>query len=428
MQRGTGIATYCRELAAVHRALGYESDVLFHADFSVRRKRPDLNEIELFDFEARKVIPRLNTTSWMHKTRPFVGDWFGVTPGEVANTGMIADGTTFKGLKSFDRRYAVRDLFQRANKHFTVFNRFLSVNPAGPAHLFHVTHPAPLRIPGRPNIYTVHDLVPLRLPHTTLDHKRLFLKTLKHIAKNADHVVTVSEQSRQDMIQFIGIDEDRITNTYQSADFPPELVNRSPEETQRDLEFLKVEAGDYYLFLGALEPKKNIKRLLSAFHASGTKRKLVVAGPQGWSSEDELNEISNSDIERYRFEQRSFRPEKRIHHLSYVPLHLVVSLMRHARALLFPSLYEGFGLPALEAMKEGTPVLTSNTSSLPEVVGDAAVMVDPYDVIDISRGIVKLDRDDDLCAELSKRGRERGEMFSREKYEERLGAVYKRFV
>ncbi len=428
LQRGTGIATYCRELAAVHQALGYQSDVLFQADFSVHPKRPNLNEIELYDFEARKANPRFAPLRWARFAKPFVTDWFGVRPGRVANTGLIADSSTFFGLKSFDRRYAVRDLFIRANKHFMISNRFLNIQPQERPDLFHVTHPASIRIPNCPNIYTVHDLVPLRLPHATLDHKRLFMRTLKMIAKTADHVVTVSEQTRKDMIHFIGIDEDRITNTYQSADFPDHLVKRGPEETQRDLEFLKLEPENYFLFLGTLEPKKNIKRLLDAFLSSGSKRKLVVAGPHGWSSDEELGRILSGDMMHYRFQARNIHLERPIIHLSYVPLHLLVSLLRHARALLFPSLYEGFGLPVLEAMKEGTPVLTSKTSSLPEVAGDAAVLVDPYSVIEISRGITSLDKDDALCKELKQKGLKQAELFSRERYQERMTAVYNKFV
>ncbi len=361
-------------------------------------------------------------------SNPLASDFLGVRPGPVANTGLIADETTFRGLRSFEKRYAVRDLFDRANKSFSLYKRFMTVHPLEHTDLFHVTHPVPLRTKHGPNIYTVHDLVPLRLPHTTLDQKQLFLKTVKMIAKTADHVVTVSEQTRQDMIRYIGIDEDRITNTYQSADFPAALVDRPRDETIRDLQFLKVDPGDYFLFIGALEPKKNIMRLLDAFLASGTKRKLVVAGPPGWSTSEEMKRITDSEIVQYRFQDRNIHPERRIIHLSYIPPHLVVSLMRHARGLLFPSLYEGFGLPALEAMKEGTPVLTSNTSSLPEVVGDAALMVDPYNVIDMAHGITKLDQDDDYCAELSKRGVERAKLFSQEKYQERLGAVYSKFL
>ena len=113
-------------------------------------------------------------------------------------------------------------------------------------------------------------------------------------------------------------------------------------------------------------------------------------------------------------------------HLEYAPFPLLVSLIRGARAVLFPSLYEGFGLPVLEAMLLGAPVMTTNTSSLPELVGDAAMTVDPYDVAAMSQAIRALDADDDLRARLSTMGPGQAALFSPERYQERLGAVYDR--
>src|SRR5262249_7268887 len=114
--------------------------------------------------------------------------------------------------------------------------------------------------------------------------------------------------------------------------------------------------------------------------------------------------------------------------LPYVPFELLVALIRGARALLFPSLYEGFGLPVLEAMMLGTPVMTSNVTSLPEVTGDAAILVNPLDVEDMTRAICKLDSDADLRADLATRGPKRAELFSPENYRERVAALYRRVI
>src|SRR5690606_9101637 len=118
---------------------------------------------------------------------------------------------------------------------------------------------------------------------------------------------------------------------------------------------------------------------------------------------------------------------KRIIQLPYAPFSLLISLIRGARAALFPSLYEGFGLPALEAMTLGTPVICSNTASLPEIAGDAALMIDPYDTAALTDAIRRIDADADLRAELSRRGLAQAERFSPAKYRERLSALYQRF-
>jgi glycosyltransferase involved in cell wall biosynthesis len=110
--------------------------------------------------------------------------------------------------------------------------------------------------------------------------------------------------------------------------------------------------------------------------------------------------------------------------LDYLPFRLLMALVRGARAVLFPSLYEGFGLPVLEAMSMGTPVLASNVASLPEVVGDAALLVDPYDVRAIAEAIAKLEADADLSADLSARGPKQAALYSAEAYRARLVGLY----
>jgi len=147
---------------------------------------------------------------------------------------------------------------------------------------------------------------------------------------------------------------------------------------------------------------------------------LVVTGAVGWGNQAEAKWLSEM-----REEERA-RPQdkRRIHHFEYVSLPMLVTLIRGARAVLFPSLYEGFGLPVLEAMLLGTPVVTSRTSSLPEIAGDAALYVNPYETDDISRAIKMITADAGLRAELSERGRTQAELFSVARYKERVAALY----
>jgi len=118
--------------------------------------------------------------------------------------------------------------------------------------------------------------------------------------------------------------------------------------------------------------------------------------------------------------------ERRVRRIDYLPFPQLVQMIRGARAVVFPSLYEGFGLPVLEAMALGTPVISSNTSSVPEVAGDAALLVDPYSTAEIAQALRKLDQDDDLCFELAQRGRRRAELFSEAAYAGRLRELYRR--
>jgi glycosyltransferase involved in cell wall biosynthesis len=185
---------------------------------------------------------------------------------------------------------------------------------------------------------------------------------------------------------------------------------------------------EYFLFWGSIEPKKNIGRMIEAYLSSGVDAPLVIVGAQAWKSEQELRLLNDEVIRYLTIADGQVRTKKRVIQLSYAPFSLLVSLIRGAKGALFPSLYEGFGLPALEAMLLGTPVICADTASLPEVVGDAAVMVDPYDVAALSNAIRTIDHDADLRTELTARGIKRASNFTPEKYRENLKALYSRFV
>ena len=291
--------------------------------------------------------------------------------------------------------------------------------------IFHASHAVPLAVKGCPNIYTIHDLVPLRLPHTTLDDKKHVYRLLTKLARTADHIVTVSEYSRQDIIRELGVDEKRVTNTYQAVDVPAEVLARSKDEIATELHALfGLEFREYFLFCGAIEPKKNVSRLIDAYAASGTKYPLILAGGGGWQNDGDLRKIDAERFVNFRIDGGVVRRERQVQRLEYLPRDQLMALIRGARALLFPSIYEGFGLPVVEAMLLGTPVVTSNVSSLPEVAGDAALLVDPYSTEAISRAIVALDQDDDLCRDHSQRGQVQAQKFSADAYDGRLSALY----
>src|SRR5262249_7005341 len=134
------------------------------------------------------------------------------------------------------------------------------------ADIFHFTYPVPIKGKSSRNIYTIHDLMPLRLPFATMDHKKNTLRLLKKVVKSADHIVTVSENSRKDIISLLGVDETRVTNTYQTVIFPQNYLNRSESAVANFLSArYNLEMSGYLLFFGALEPKKNVGRLVEGF-------------------------------------------------------------------------------------------------------------------------------------------------------------------
>lgn len=426
VRMGTGIATYARNLAAAAQAAGYATDIMISTDRPIDRSNLVLSEVALFD------AARANTSSWWRPAADIVRGVlrgpFGFRPQPLVSAGVVMRPTGMEAHAT-GRTYAASRLFEESRAAFYVHNRLPRVTlPTAPA-LFHASHPLALRVGGCPNIVTIHDLVPLRLPYMTLDNKRYFYRLISKLVAEADHVVTVSEFSRQDIMQLFGIPEERITNTYQAATLPPRVLARTDDEIAREVANLfALDVGEYYLFVGALEPKKNVARLIDAYAASGSTRPLVIAGGAGWQNETELSLIADDRFAQWRIANSVISPAKRVRRISYLPAEQLFTLMRGARALLFPSLFEGFGLPVLEAMTLGTPVLTSNVTSLPEVAGDAALLVDPRDGAAMADAIRTLDADTDLLAELSARGRVQAGHFTMEAYTGRIAALYGRVL
>lgn len=421
---GTGIATYARQLAAALGRLGYDSSVLIGANRGISKKDPTLAQIALFDAERKQTALMEAANEWRRLT---VSPWTATATSIRPDSSIVEGGSgRFTGFSSV---HVVPHMMVRELAHFKRYGKRLRIAVDHQPRIFHATRPAPLKVAGCPNIYTLHDIVPLRLPYTTMDDKKLYLGIIRDLCRNADHIVTVSEFSRKDIIQLTGMPEERITNTYQAVSLPPRLLNRDDLAIERELEALfNLKVGGYFLFVGALEPKKNVSRLIDAYAASGTKRPLVITGSDGWMNERDLRKIESEQFLNYRLEGSLIRPERMVRRLPYLPLDHLVSLIRGARAVLFPSLYEGFGLPVLEAMLLGAPVMTSNVSSLPEIAGDAALLIDPYDIEGMARGIRTLDCDDDLCRDLAERGRRRAEAFSPDAYQQRLASLYEKLL
>ena len=232
MRNATGIGTYTRALAETASHLGYRTQLLMGGNVTISKKDPQLSEVLLFDALLQKKPPLLIRLE--RAIAHVIGTPFGIRPATYASVGAVRDGSE-KALAGFDKTYVAPSVFELATSHFRRYRRRATLKLQHPPSLLHMTHPTPLMAQGCPNIYTLHDIVPLRLPGTTLDDKHHMLRLLRHLCQRADHIVTVSEFSRRDIIRFFGIAEDRITNTYQSVRLPAELVDKDEDKVANEI-------------------------------------------------------------------------------------------------------------------------------------------------------------------------------------------------
>lgn len=254
-------------------------------------------------------------------------------------------------------------------------------------------------------VMTVHDVAFRLFPETAPHSTRRWLERLERALRRAARIIVVSEQTKRDLLEQYRVAEDRIAVIPNGVDVEAfQDVRDSDVNAARERFGIH---GPYLLFLGGIEPRKNLPAVVRGFaRLSGDVRPmLVIAGwrtewnPEGWNQlQQVLDELPSS-------------VRSRVNVTGYVPEDRKAALLAGAEALVYPSLYEGFGLQVLEAMAAGTPVLTSNVSALPEVAGDAALLVDPKDVDAIADGMEKLLRDDELRKDLRERGRARAEQF-----------------
>jgi len=425
LEKGTGVATYARNLSYSLRDLGFQVEVLYGG-----RPAPGqsdlMKEIAFFDSNVGKepLLLRALRLAKHALTSPL-----GHAGTEVPVTGTVIKDAFKSRLPHFDALYNSPDLFRNSSAMYRLFGRLRRVRLPDKPDLMHWTYPMPLRVAGIPNLYTLHDLVPLRLPYTTLDNKRQYLKMVRKIAQTADHIVTVSESAKADIMTILGVPENRITNTYQAVNIPAKYRDKPAEIVELEIRgTFGLNYKDYYLFWGSIEPKKNVGRIIEAYLASGVKSPLVIVGAQAWKSEEELKLLDDDHLRTMIRIDNETRVKRKIIQLSYAPFPLLVSLIRGAKCTIFPSLYEGFGLPVLESMLLGTPVISSNTASIPEVAGEAAILVDPYDAQKIAQAIRAMDADEGLRNSLVSAGLTQAERFSEAAYVNRLKPLYAQFV
>ena len=284
------------------------------------------------------------------------------------------------------------------------------------ADVFHAPHYVLSPLTHCPAVVTIHDCIHLRFPQylpsrTGVVYAKWMMRSAAHKARR---VLTVSQASKDDILSYLHVPADKVDVIYNALD---ERLAAAP--TEQDLARVRERFllnAPFVLYAGNIKPHKNVDRLIQAF-ATVRERvpgdlKLLIIG-------DELSKYPNLRrlVHRYHL-----HPHVRF--LGFVPDETLAALYRMASVFVFPSLYEGFGLPPLEAMAAGAPVVTSNVSSLPEVVGDAALLIDPLDPNAIADAIVRVLSDASLRADLVRRGFERVHAFSWERSVARVRQVY----
>ncbi len=287
----------------------------------------------------------------------------------------------------------------------------LYLNNPKPDVFFTPSHYAPRFCPV-PSIVSIMDLSFLHFPDL-FDKRDLYQLTnwTEYSVKKADKIITISNSSKNDIIKRYKVGGSGVIVTHLGIKEKETIDTRIYTMSQLKNKYEISE--NYVLFVGTLQPRKNIVRLVDAFskalknaNLNSEKRKdlqLVIVGKKGWM----FDEIIDSP--------KRFGIEDRVKFLELVNDEELLALYKHAECLVLPSLYEGFGLPVLEAMKAGCPVIASNVSSLPEAGGDACLYVDPEDTIDISTKIIKLVGNEKLRQELIEKGYKQSSKFSWEK-------------
>jgi glycosyltransferase involved in cell wall biosynthesis len=266
------------------------------------------------------------------------------------------------------------------------------------------------------SVVTIHDCIHLMFPEYLPNRLAYYYAkgSMWTASKKADRILTVSEASKRDILRFFDVTPDKVVVIHNAID---ERFLTPADAERMELVRQRYQLDHpFVLYVGNIKPHKNIERLIAAFGRA-----------RGQCSDDLKLIIIGDEISKYpalRQSVHKHKLDKHVRFLGFQPMETLAAFYRLARAFVFPSLYEGFGLPPLEAMACGAPVVTSNVSSLPEVAGGAALLVDPYDEDSIANGIIRAVTDETLRAELIEKGKQRARTFSWKQSVKKIHEIY----
>ena len=306
--------------------------------------------------------------------------------------------------------------FLRAGYYSLKNKQYCKLMSKYPQYVFHSPN-FHLALMSNKSVVTIHDLSVLRHPEChPEDRTDFWSKEIYKVAERATKIITVSEFQKQEIIELLGVDADKIHVVYLGVESKFRPYNQ--EDSQDVLQKYGLEYKQYSLVVSTIEPRKNFIRLLKAFEQLPKSMRrsypLAVVGDKGWMS-GEIHKVITGLIEK-----------KEAVRLGYVDEADLPYLYASAAVFLYPSIYEGFGLPVLEAMASGTPVLTSNTSSLPEVAGEGCLLIDPYSIEDITTAWQNILGDLALREELSEAGIIQAKKFSWQRCAQQTIEVYEK--
>lgn len=276
----------------------------------------------------------------------------------------------------------------------------------------------PPRIEGKV-VNCIHDLTFLLYPET-MDKKNLarITRDITYSIERADRIVTISKSTERDLIHYLKVPAEKIEIIYPGVDSERFRHVYTQEEKVRVSQKYHLPKR-YVLYMGTIEPRKNIESIVEAFYLYKKELindvqdvKLVIAGKKGWLYESLFERVKKLNL------------EEEVIFTDYVDEQDKPLIYQMASVFVFPSLYEGFGIPVLEAMASGTPVITSNVSSLPEVAGDAAIMVDPKDTLGIAKGMTKCMGQGDDIKEIIEKGHRQVKLFNWDESAHKLYNLY----
>lgn len=409
LTEGTGIARYGKSLLRNLKSLNCTTAVIYGSGY-VPKSNSLISELSFYNSLTTLSRPQ---KSFINRLRKWSA---------TRNQAELIPQSNFIQIprhfpRDADKILNVHDLFGRAARHFIRTGEFLEIVVQN-LDVMHWTSVLPIRVKDAVNIYTIHDVIPLKIPGSVTGDGERYYQICNKIAQDDQAIFTVSETSKRDIKQIFQRDDLKIFNTYlDCSDFfsNSKLNNNFHHNKDHLKKSFGLNHKKYYLYYGAWEPKKNIGNIISAYYLSETELPLVICGAGGWGNERERNLLA----------QLSNVPgKKKVMQLQYLPDELLKSLIISAKCTVFPSVYEGFGLPIIESMALGTAVITSTEGSIPEIAGNAALLVDPHDIYAISTAIDTLEGDENVQRALEEKGLAHAGNFSAAAFQKRLRSSY----
>ena len=421
--QGTGIATYARVLSRILSAAGHEVFPLYGL------RKVDAGSA----YTWAQFLQRLSIYGEENNSYSFVRDLdfsLGMVRGvmylpleakQITVNSHIVDAPLRSRLPAYTNLFNTPSLYRLAQASSFLKGKTISIRFPHPIDVLHLTCPLALSCRGVAKIVTVHDIIPLVLPTSTKVNLKHYSRSMVSSLHDANMIFAVSEHTKNDLVRHFQVPENKIHVTYQSVQIPQQYKQIHADALSDFLDrHFNLRQKEYFLFYGAIEPKKNVARILEAFAIAKTDYPILIVGKDGWL---------HADVDAF-FEQQDALTRGKVNNrfirVPYVSHHALMHLIKGARGLVFPSLYEGFGLPVLEAMEMGCPVITSHVSALSEVGGDAVHYVDPYDVNDIAAAIDQFAADDNYISSLVDKGYAQAKQYSPQRYQERLMQGYEK--